>query len=90
LKVFVDSFDALEDILTREIGKIDGVRKYRSYPVISSPKEEEKVRVGSKRRIILKCEFCVCEIPHEPHIKVIDGKEHYFCCEKCAEAFAAH
>lgn len=88
-KVFVDDMDALEEFLTKKLGKVEGVRKIRNHLVIKSAKEEEKVLIKSKRRIILKCEFCVCEIPHEPHIRIVDGEEHYFCCEHCAKAYAA-
>lgn len=39
----------------------------------------------------MKCEFCNTEIPVEECMfaqkKVINGREVYFCCDKCLEKF---
>lgn len=39
----------------------------------------------------MKCEFCDTEISVKECMfarkKVIDGKEHYFCCDRCLEEF---
>lgn len=38
----------------------------------------------------MKCEFCSVEIVEEcifAHKKVIEGKEYYFCCDRCLEEF---
>ncbi|MFQ5815046.1 MAG: Lrp/AsnC ligand binding domain-containing protein [Candidatus Hydrothermarchaeaceae archaeon] len=86
-KLFLDDMDALEEFLTKKLGKVDGIRKIRNYLVIKGAKEEDKVLIKTKKRIILKCEFCVCEIPHEPHTIKVDDKEHYFCCAHCAKAY---
>lgn len=89
VKLFLDDMDALEEFLTKKLGRVEGIKKIRNYLVIKQAKEEDKVLIKSKKRIIMKCEFCVCEIPHDPHILKIEGKEHYFCCEHCAKAFKA-
>ncbi|MGC1120088.1 MAG: hypothetical protein WBA22_03250 [Candidatus Methanofastidiosia archaeon] len=38
-----------------------------------------------------RCEFCKTEIPVEKCMfarrKVVEGKEYYFCCEQCQDAF---
>lgn len=88
-KLYLNDMDALEEFLSKKLGKVEGIKKIRNYLVIKEAKEEEKVLVSTKKRIILKCEFCVCEIPHEPHVISIEGKEHYFCCEHCAKAYRA-
>ena len=43
-------------------------------------------------KTFVKCEMCDAEIPTEKcvfaaHKKVLDGKEHVFCCLRCAENF---
>ncbi len=86
-KLFIDDMNALEELLTKKLGKIEGIKKIRNYLVIKSAKEENKAIVKSKKRLILKCEFCVCEIAHEPHTITLEGKEHYFCCAHCAKAY---
>jgi len=40
----------------------------------------------------VKCEMCSAEIPADKcvfatHKEVIEGKEHVFCCARCAETF---
>lgn len=86
-KLFLDDMDALEEFLTKKLGRVEGIKKIKNYLVIKGAKEEDKVLIKTKKRIILKCEFCVCEIPHEPHTITMDGKEHYFCCTHCAKAY---
>ncbi|MEE9594936.1 MAG: AsnC family transcriptional regulator [Candidatus Hydrothermarchaeales archaeon] len=86
-KLFLDDMDTLEEFLTKKIGKVEGIKKIRNYLVIKEAKEEEKVLIKTKKRIILKCEFCICEIPHDPHTLTLDGNNHYFCCEHCAKAY---
>ncbi len=88
-KLFLDDMASLEEFLTKNLGKVEGIKKIRNYVVIKGAKEEVKILIKTKKRIILKCEFCVCEIPHEPHTITIDGREHYFCCEHCARAYRA-
>lgn len=38
-----------------------------------------------------RCEFCKTEIPVEKCMfarkKVVEGKEYYFCCQQCEDAF---
>jgi len=86
-KIFLDDMDSLEEFLTKKLGKVEGIKKIRNYLVIKEAKEEGKVLIKTKKRIIMKCEFCVCEIPHEAHTLTLDGTEHYFCCEHCAKAY---
>lgn len=36
----------------------------------------------------LRCETCGAELTEDNiYTRVIDGKEHYFCCEHCADAY---
>jgi len=44
------------------------------------------------KTFVYKCENCNAETPEDKcvfatHKRVIDGKEHIFCCVRCADAF---
>ncbi len=43
-------------------------------------------------KTFIKCEMCKAEVPVEKcvfavHKKVVGGKEHVFCCARCAENY---
>ncbi|BFH73076.1 TRASH domain-containing protein [Sulfurisphaera javensis] len=36
----------------------------------------------------LRCEYCGAELTEDNiYVRVIDGKEHHFCCSHCADAY---
>ncbi len=48
-KLFLDDMNALEEFLTKKLGKVEGIKKFKNYLVMKETKEENKVLIKTKK-----------------------------------------
>lgn len=63
------------------------MKKFIYYHVLVNISGKMNLRINLKRDE-LKCEHCGMELnENNIYVRVIGGKEHYFCCSHCADKY---
>lgn len=70
-----------------ELENIPEITSYRCSTVIRTIKNEQRARITKGLSLTLMCGYCKRLIKGEPVKLKIAGKEHYMCCEICAESY---
>lgn len=89
VRVVVPDMRGLEEFVLRKLSRIPGVETYRSSFLIEPVKEQYGPTLRPGFGVKLECHQCGKVISGEMIRQVIDGREHYFCCQTCASTFRA-
>ncbi|MBI4258421.1 MAG: Lrp/AsnC ligand binding domain-containing protein [Thaumarchaeota archaeon] len=89
LRVEVLDMKALQDLVVGQLARIPGVETYATCFIIEALKEQYGPTLRPGFGVRLKCENCGKTITEQLVRRQTDGREHLFCSETCAVAYAS-
>ncbi len=70
-----------------ELEKINEITGYHCSAVVRTIKDEKRARITKGLSVALICGYCKRPMKDEPVKLKLAGKEHYMCCDICAEHY---
>jgi len=87
IKVFAEDVKTLQNFLTKNIAKLDGVAIVSSNIIAKVVKEQPSVILRPGLGVRLTCDFCSKEIKGKPETLRIGNGERFFCCKTCRSSY---